>query len=458
MSKKLWEKIVKKENLSELPDVPGVYFFLSNGKEILYIGKATSLRDRVRSYFGADIHTTRGPKISTMLTKARHVAYQHTDSVLEALLLESERIKEHAPMYNTDLKDNKSFNYVIITNEDFPRVLTIRGRELLEGKAPGKILHLFGPFPNGLQLRSALKIVRHIFPFRDTCKPWNREQRTENREQEAVQTAVVPLLSGASAVRPCFNRQIGLCPGVCTGEISRREYGATIKNITQFFEGKKDMVAKRLERTMKTRAKDLEFEKANEIKKTLFALQHIQDVALISEQRAVNREQGTVNSEHGAGSKEQRMKNIRIEAYDVAHLAGGSAVGVMTVIENGIAEKNAYRKFRLRQKYTGNDLLALEEILTRRLGHPEWPLPDILAVDGSLLQYGVAERILAEHELIIPIVGIVKNDRHKPERIIGDAGLVQRYTKEILLANAEAHRYAIAYHRKRRGKDFLPKK
>ncbi len=419
MSKKPWEKILKREDIRELPDTPGVYFFLSNELEILSIGKATSLRDRVRSYFSTDIQATRGPKISTMLTKASSIAYQPTDSVLEALLLESERIKEHAPIYNTDLKDNKSFNFVIMTDEEFPQILTIRGRELAEGKAPGKILHLFGPFPNGLQLRSALKIVQNIFPFRDNkCRPGQG--------------------------KPCFNRQIGLCPGVCTGEISKREYGSILRNITQFFEGKKDIVMKRLEREMKARAKKLEFERANEIKKTLFALQHIQDVALISEQGAENNKQGA--------------KTIRIEAYDVAHLAGGSAVGVMTVVENGIVEKNAYRKFRLRQEYTGNDLLALEEILRRRLGHPEWPLPDILAVDGSFLQYGVAERILAEWKLIIPIVGIVKNDQHKAERIIGDAGLIQRYTKEILLANAEAHRFAITYHRKRRNKDFLPKK
>ena len=419
MSKKTWKRVISISKRGELPDNPGVYFFLSNELEILYIGKATSLRDRVRSYFSTDIQATRGPKISTMLTKASSIAYQSTDSVLEALLLESERIKEHAPIYNTDLKDNKSFNFVIMTDEEFPRVLSIRGRELAEGKAPGKILHLFGPFPNGLQLRSALKIVQNIFPFRDNkCKPGQG--------------------------KPCFNRQIGLCPGVCTGEISKREYGSILRNITQFFEGKKDIVMKRLEREMKARAKALEFERANEIKKTLFALQHIQDVALISEQGAENNKQGA--------------KTIRIEAYDVAHLAGGSAVGVMTVVENGIAEKNAYRKFRLRQEYTGNDLSALEEILRRRLGHPEWTLPDILAVDGSFLQYGVAERILAEQKLIIPIVGIVKNDRHKAERIIGDAGLIQRYTKEILLANAEAHRFAITYHRKRRNKDFLPRK
>lgn len=442
--KKPWEKIVTREHMSDLPDTPGVYFFLSPEKEILYIGKATSLRDRVRSYYSTDIHVTRGPKISAMLTKAASLAYQRTDSVLEALLLESERIKEHAPIYNTDLKDNKSFNFVIITDEDFPRVLTIRGRELAEGKAPGKVRHLFGPFPNGLQLRAALKIIRHIFPFRDVCKPADREQRAGNREQGArsKEQRAGNREQGMMGVRPCFNRQIGLCPGVCTGEISRREYGIVIKNIVQFFEGKKVMVAKRLEREMRAWAKKLEFEKANEVKKTLFALQHIEDVALIMEQGTMNNEQGT--------------KTIRIEAYDVAHLAGGSAVGVMTVIENGIAEKNAYRKFRLRQEYTGDDLSALEEILRRRLSHPEWPLPDILAVDGALLQYGVAERILAEQKLIIPIVGIVKNDRHKPDHIIGDAGIIQRYTKEILLANAEAHRFAITYHRKRRNKDFLP--
>jgi excinuclease ABC subunit C len=427
---------LKKKDIAELPDAPGVYFFLSLAKEILYIGKATSLRDRVRSYYATDIHATRGPKIVTMLTKAVSVAYRESDSVLEALLLESELIKAHAPIYNTDLKDNKSFNFVIMTDEDFPRVLTIRGRELAEGKAPGKISHLFGPFPNGLQLRAALKIIRAIFPFRDVCQP-------ANKELGAIRTAVAPLKSGTTAIRPCFNRQIGLCPGICTGEISKRGYALLVKNITQFFEGKKAVIMRRLEREMKSLAKKLEFEKADEVKKTLFALRHIQDVALIREQEAGNGELG--------------MKRVRIEAYDVAHLAGESAVGVMTVIENGVAEKNSYRKFRLREEYAGDDLRALGEILRRRLSHPEWALPDILAVDGALLQYGVAERILAERGLIIPIVGIVKNDRHKPDHIIGDAGIVQRYTKEILLANAEAHRFAIAYHRKRRNKDFLPK-
>lgn len=437
---KHWEKILKRKNIAELPDNPGVYFFLSPEKEILYIGKATSLRDRVRSYYSSDIQATRGPKIAAMLAKAVSVAYRRTDSVLEALLLESECIKAHAPVYNTDLKDNKSFNFVVMTDEEFPRVLTIRGRELAEGKSPGKILRLFGPFPNGLQLRAALKIVRNIFPFRDKCVPY-KEQSVEEGGDPARN---ISQAKRSDSGRACFNRQIGLCPGVCTGEISKREYGSIVKNIMQFFEGRKASIIRRLERAMKSYAKHLEFEKANEVKKTLFALRHIQDVALISEQSADNNTRGA--------------KTIRIEAYDVAHLMGGSAVGVMTVIENGTAEKNAYRKFRLRQEYAGNDLLALEEILRRRFAHAEWPCPDILAVDGALLQYGVAERILAEHGRIVPIVGIVKNDRHKPDHIIGDPGIIRRYTREILLANAEAHRFAIAYHRKRRNRDFLPEK
>ncbi len=422
-SKKYFKKKLGLGRIAELPDNPGVYFFLDSTGGILYIGKATSLRDRVRSYFSSDIAVTRGPKIVAMLEKAAAVGFAPTDSVLEAILLESRRIKEVRPPYNTDLKDDKSYNSVVITEEDFPRVLVVRGRELAEGKAPGNIRSMYGPFPNGLQLREAMKIIRHIFPFRDRCTPANNEQRAMNKKQA------------------CFNRQIGLCPGVCTGEISKREYAATLRNIGEFFEGKKASIAKRLEREMKHAANELAFERAGEIKKTLFALGHIQDVALIKE--------------HVTNSKEQEVQNVRIEAYDVAHLAGSSTVGVMTVVSNGIADKNEYRKFRLRKEYRGDDLRALEEVLRRRFAHSEWTMPDMVAVDGALLQFGVAEKVLDSMKIAVPIVGVVKNERHRPERIIGDPKLSQRFAKEIYLANAEAHRFAIGYHRKRRGKAFL---
>lgn len=439
----LWEKMItleafRKKNtqpakatllvlLAGLPEVPGVYFFLDAEKKLLYIGKATSLRDRVKSYFSRDIDAARGPKITRMLWQARFVAYRRTDSVLEALLLESRLIKTHQPSYNTDAKDDKSYNHIVITKEKFPRVLIVRGRDIEQKKFTDPVKYMFGPFPSGGALREALKIIRKLFPFRDTCVPTdNRQPITDNKKSTTKD----------KRSQPCFNRQIGLCPGVCTGEISAREYGRTINHIRLFFEGRKGVLIRKLEREMKMAAKRLAFEQAGAIKKTLFGLRHIQDMALIKDDtRETNRH--------------------RIEAYDVAHLGGTASVGVMVVVRNSRADTSQYRQFRLRGKHNGDDLTALAEILERRLKHSEWPLPEIIVVDGGELQLGVAERVLLGAKLAIPIVGVVKNVKHQPERLIGPEALTGRFKKEIFLANSEAHRFAIAFHRKRRGKEFL---
>lgn len=420
------------DELKTLPETPGVYFFLDDAEEILYIGKATSLRDRVRSYFASDLMDTRGPKLVRMIGLARNIAWKTSDSVLEALILESRLIKEHQPPYNTFEKDDKSYNHVVVTDEEFPRILLVRGRDLAEGKFTAPIRSLFGPFPNGGQLKEAVRIVRKIFPFRDNCEPFkNKESGIRNHVEDV-------------GGKPCFNRQIGLCPGVCTGEVTSREYGKIVRNIELFFRGKKSDLVRKLTRQMKVAADRLEFERADEVKKTIFALGHIHDVSLLSGESGV--------STGGGG-------DVRIEAYDVAHLGGGSSVGVMTVFSGNAPDKDSYRKFLLRGKHVGNDLSALEEILRRRLKHSEWPMPDVVAVDGSLLQHGVAERVFGEAGdafVGIRIVGVVKNSKHQPERLIGDRESIADYRREILLANAEAHRFAITYHRKRRGKDFLP--
>ena len=241
----------------KLPDAPGVYFFKREGK-ILYVGKATSLRDRVLSYFSADVIETRGPRIVDMVAKADRISFQKTDSVLEALLLEAELIKKLEPPYNTEGKDDKSFNYIVITNENFPRVLVVRQKDLnskLEARSH-KLKTIFGPFPHGSLLKEALRIIRKIFPFRDNkCQP--------------------------NQGKPCFNRQIGLCPGVCTGEITKEQYVKTIHRIKLFFGGKKTQILKNLELEMETVARIRNFERAGGIKKTLFALKHIQDISLI---------------------------------------------------------------------------------------------------------------------------------------------------------------------------------
>lgn len=425
---KIWEEIIAAGDLKELPESPGVYFFLGGKKELLYIGKATSLRDRVKSYFARDILEARGPKISLMLRQAEAVGYRRTDSVLEALMLESRLIKEHQPPYNTDAKDDKSYNHVVITKEKFPRVLVVRGRDIEQKKFTEPVKYLFGPFLHGMQLREAMKIVRRLFPYRDKCTPY--EELPEVQRKKA---------------RACFSAQIGLCPGVCTGTVSAREYGRTINHIRLFFEGRKGALVKELEREMRAAAKRLQFEQAGEIKKTLFGLQHIQDIALLKDESRI-------------GNHE--LSGLRIEAYDVAHLKGEASVGVMTVVGNGRPDKDEYRLFRLRKKHNGNDLSALEEVLARRLRHTEWKMPDIVVVDGSFLQLGVAEKLFAETAIRQLanrplLVGVVKDERHRPRDIINLPGGFVNMRSDILLANGEAHRFAILYHRKRRGKEFL---
>lgn len=421
---KLWEKKVSLKAFQKkntLPETPGVYFFLNEKEELLYIGKATSLHDRVKSYFLQDLAETRGPKITLMLPQIVFIGYQKTESVLEALILEGNLIKAHQPKHNTDAKDDKSYNHVVITKEKFPRVLMVRGRDIEQKKFTDPVKYIFGPFPSGGALREAMKIVRRLFPYRDKCLPYEELSAEQQKKAKA-----------------CFSAQIGLCPGVCTGQVSATEYARTINHIRLFFEGHKNTVVKTLKQEMKQAAKELRFEEAGEIKKTLFGLQHIQDMALIKDD---------LRERHAH----------RIEAYDVAHLMGTSSVGVMTVVEESRANPSEYRQFKLREKHGGNDLSALTEILTRRLKHPEWPFPEIIVVDGSFLQLGQAEKVLEEARITIPIVGVVKNKKHQPERLIGPEALIERFEKEILLTNAEAHRFAITFHRKRRSKDFLGK-
>ncbi len=472
----------------KLPHDPGVYIFRGQKRTILYIGKATVLRTRVQSYFRRDIGATRGPIITGMVEIAKTVDYIKTDSVLEALILEAHLIKKYQPLYNTKEKSNKSFNYVVITKEEFPRVMTMRGRELsnletrrpsyLDVGFPSEIKYSFGPFPQNSVLREALTIVRKIFPFRDKCKivlvapiglttlfPYERGELGKQevpRGPRRNPALVAP--NGLTRHDPagskiCFNAQIGLCPGVCAGKISCTEYAKTIQRIKLFFEGKKPALLRSLENDMKHKAKELKFEDAARVKKTIFALNHIQDVALLK-------------SDFHPRVTLGKFEPYRIEAYDVAHISGTSVVGVMVVLEDGEVKKSDYRKFKIKTS-TNNSVLygsayvphgaddnaSLRELLSRRFGHTEWPMPNLIVVDGGKAQVNTAEKVLAESGLVIPVVGVVKDEHHKAREIIGEntkghprVTLGIPNERAILLANSEAHRFAIAYHRQLRGK------
>jgi len=420
----------------KLPDEPGVYFFLGKNKKLLYIGKATSLRDRVRSYFAKDLIDTRGPLLVEMLERATSIDYRQTDSVLEALLLEASLIRTHKPDYNTDLKDDKSFNHVVITKEDYPRVLVIRGKNLEVECPPDKRAYAFGPFPHGMQLQQAMKLIRKIFPYRTKCVPC--EQQKNALKQGSTLRARLNLAE--RVCKPCFDASIGLCPGVCSGEMGKAEYRRVVRHIVLLFQGKKKLLVKSIERQMKAAAQDERFEEAARLREQLFGLTHIQDVSLIKNDFRP----------YGAAGQESR-----IEAYDIAHLAGSGHVGVMTVVEGGLANKMEYRKFILREAKGGDDPGSLREVLSRRLAHNEWPMPKLIVVDGHTAQMNAAKRVLDQYGIKIPIVGVVKDEKHRPRSIAGDRAAIKDRERDILLANAEAHRFAISYHRKKTRKNLL---
>ncbi|MFZ2151587.1 MAG: GIY-YIG nuclease family protein [Minisyncoccia bacterium] len=395
-----------------LPEAPGVYVFRDASDNILYIGKATSLKDRVRSYFAPDLNKTRGLKIVSMVVNAHTVTWQETPSVLEAILLETNLIKKYKPVFNTKEKDDKSYNCVVVTKEDFPRVLVLRTRNVLEDMKKD-IAYTFGPFASSQALRDTMKIIRKIFPFRDTCIP--------------------------NTGKPCFNAQIGLCPGVCTGTCSKDEYRKIVRNLVSFFKGNREEILKRLTKDMQVAAVDLQFEKAHEIKKTIFSLTHIRDSMLIK---------------HTQEELISNTKSIRIEGYDVAHISGTNRVGVMVVLENGEPQKAGYRKFKLPEKIN-DDYVALREMLTRRFTHTEWRFPDLIVIDGGPGQMNVAKEVLSDYKLTIPLVSVVKNAAHKPDHFLGEHKFVEMYKQEILLTNSESHRFAMSYHTQLRNKNFL---
>lgn len=418
---------MKKNDLIKfnLPDSPGVYFFRDDDKSkdengnILYIGKATSLKDRVKSYFAKDIVETRGLKIVNMLLAAHNITFIKTDSVLEALLLENNLIKKHQPIFNTKEKDNKTYSCVVITKEDFPRVLVMRVREYEKRSnlQDFKVDKVYGPFASGNQIREAIKIIRKIFPFRDKCEV-NTTFSVNNKL--------------------CFNAQIKLCPGVCAGLITKTDYNKNIKYIKNLFDGKGDKIKKDLQKEMENYAKKEEFEKAAKIRNTLWALDHIKDVSLIKNEDILD----------------FKDKNFRIEAYDVAHISGTNRVGVMTVVEGGKKNTDEYRKFKLVENIN-DDYAGIVELLKRRFTHKDWRIPDLIVFDGGIGQKNIGDKVLASLNILVPTCAVVKDDKHKAKDIIGGYPHIDKYKKFIILANSEAHRFAINYHKSIREKGFL---
>lgn len=419
------------DKIKNLPTAPGVYFLKDAQGAVLYIGKATNLRSRVASYFRGDVVSGRSQWIGSMVSRVAGIDFQETDSVLEALILESNLIKKHQPKYNTLEKDDKSFSYFAITKEDFPKVLIFRKTdinfEMLEAKSQ-KLKTILGPYTSKHQMQVALKIIQRIFPFHVM------KQKTE---------------------KGCLDFQLGFCPGPYADAISRIDYKKNIRGIEMILQGKKKSLVSKLEKEMQSHAKKDEFEKAAILRNKIFALNHIRDVALMS--------RDFEGREAKIGSLES--DSMRIEAYDISNISGQHAVGSMVVFEDGQANKSEYRKFKIKTVEGSNDVAMMMEVLSRRFSN-DWAMPDLILLDGGLGHLNMAERLLhQELGLAVSIIAVAKGPTRKKldirydanSQINGNSQIMNIIEDYNLLKSImdEAHRFAITFHRKLRRKNAL---
>ncbi|MBQ8548410.1 MAG: excinuclease ABC subunit UvrC [Lachnospiraceae bacterium] len=548
------------EELKKLPAKPGVYIMHDKSDAIIYVGKAISLKNRVRQYFQSSRNLS--PKIQKMVSLVARFEYIVVDSEMEALVLECNLIKEHRPKYNTMLKDDKHYPYIRVTvNEPFPRVLFARSR----GKDKAKY---FGPYTSGQAVKDTLDLLKKTYQIRNCNLNLPKEKSN----------------------RPCLYYHMGQCKAPCQGEISREEYGAAIEQVMAFLGGNLSLITKRLEQLMKEASMNLEFEKAAEYRDLLNSVHRMaerqkadadltvdRDIAAIAtagEEAVVQvffvREGKMIGREHfyltgvededrafvlqefikqfyggtphipkelllseeieerellenylsersgrrvkilvpKKGEKERLVelaeKNAsmvlqkdaekiaaeekktkgaadeiaellglpelgRTESFDISNTAGFASVASMVVFENGRPNKAEYRKFRIKTVQGSDDYASMREVLTRRFSHGLKELeegteekfskfPDLILMDGGKGQVNIAEQVLYELGINIPVCGMVKDDKHRTRGLYfhnEELPMNQHGEGFRLLTRIqdETHRFAIEYHRSLRGKE-----
>ncbi len=402
-------------NFKNLPNTPGIYLFYRKGS-LVYVGKATSLKSRVRSYFSKSKKNER--PVEQMIDQIDDLKYIKTDSVLEAILLEGQYIKKYRPKYNILWKDDKSWNYIVITKDKYPKVSNLRQHErknLSKEEEKKMFSYVFGPYP-GLKTKEAMKILSKLF-YISHCKPGSK--------------------------RPCLYYEMDQCLGVCIGEISPIEYKKkVIAPLVMFLKGNKKSLVKNLQKRMKEESKKNNFEEAARLRDQLTALKRIQDVSLINKSFLE--------------TEANKKREIRIEGYDISNLGTTDKVGSMVVFNQEGPIKSQYRKFNIKTVFGQSDVDCLKEVLERRLRHEEWPLPDIFLIDGGKPQVNAIKKVFKENKIDKPIIGIAKGpkrDRNDLFTTFNNPNFLNwvKSNKNLLIQTRdEAHRFAISFNRSKR--------
>lgn len=526
-----------KEIVRNIPFEPGIYMMRDENDDIIYVGKAISLRKRVRQYFQKN---NKSKRIENMVKLIRNISYIVTKNEVEALVLECNYIKENKPKFNVMLKDDKSYPYIKITINDKYPTLTVTRRKLDD-----KSIY-FGPYTNVGAMREVLDMIKQVFPLK-RCR--------QN-------------LSKSSSKGPCLYYHIGRCLGPCVNDVNLNEYKKMIDQIVMFLQGKTSDVKRQIKEQIDICISNLNFERASELKFRLDAINKIeqkQNVANLNEvstdifgyvlnsgvvyvqifkirghkvvlhdnvqiddvsEDELNESLTQIISSYYLNNKdipkkvyaklndetinliqeffktkdinikifspkrgeklnlvkmvenniminiEDKKNNVvqelssllgfsetinSIECYDISNLKNDYIVGCMIRFEDGKLNKSMYRKFKIKSTLTQDDPKCMYEILSRRLKHNlDWPIPDVILIDGGKTQINMAKKAMEESTEYANIYGMVKNDRHRTDSLIdleyNDYKISEnkRILNFITFLQDEVHRFTISYHRKLR--------
>lgn len=432
-----------RQKLSKLPTAPGVYLYKDSSGQIIYVGKAASLRNRVRQYFQKS--RSRDSKTEILISQIADLDWVELDSEADALFLEAEYIRRYQPRYNILLRDDKSQLHVRIDlRSSYPTVRFVR-RPVDDGA------EYFGPYLNGYALKKALRFLRRAFPYA-TARP-------------------------ISAKRANLHYHLGLDPGLEEGRTSLKEYRANLRKLMKYLHGQRTELVKGIEHDMKNAAAKKDFELAASLRNQLSALNELNRQILFSdkENMDLSRDEALARL---AGLANLADPPRRIEAYDISHTGGTNSTASMVVFVNGAPHKTAYRKFKMRIP-GNNDYAHINEVISRRLSErniARWPLPDLILIDGGKGQLGAALDArdnlgqpqiptigLAKRyeQIIVPKDGLTNSKQQQIIKIAKTAGGFTDSSKDLLLISLpthsavvrllqrirdESHRFALSYH------------
>lgn len=432
------ERLEKK--LADLPKDPGVYFHKDKTGQIIYIGKAANLRNRVRQYFQASRY--RDPKTDALVAEIEDTDWITVETEMDALFLEAEQVRRYLPRYNILLRDDKSSSFVRIDfDSEHPTVIVTR-RPLDDGAT------YYGPYFNAVAVKRALKYLRKAFPY-------------------STHTTNIPK-------RACLLYHLGLCPGLEENKTSLADYRANLRKLTKYLKGERSQLIRQVEKEMNLYAKEGHYEAAAVSRNQLFALKGLSRQIIFSDKEFmdISKDKGLAGLAELLGLSKTPK---RIEGYDISHMSGTDTVASMVVFTNGIPDKASYRKFKMR--IPGNDDFAhMNEVINRRLSEKNrkaWGVPDVFLIDGGKGQLSAAIKARDDAGCQrIPMVGLAKREEeiviHREMSAVtlnreyvqsSDAILTQddmfirvllpkssHIVKLLQRIRDESHRFAVSYH------------